>query len=152
MDIQKKELPAKTYIGKTKTLRIDELKNNLFFAETFDSVAAYCGQSGIQVVGAPVAMYKTWDHENGTTDVMVAFAVAAGTTSEEYEIMEVPAQEAFVGIHTGAYDGLQGAHNAMMEYTKKHGGTTGIVMEEYLTNPNEVASEADHQTAIIYYA
>ena len=52
----------------------------------------------------------------------------------------------------GSYDGLMGAHQAMMEHMNVEGAGHGrLTIEEYVVYPQEGIAEEDYKTRIIYY-
>lgn len=130
-------------------IKMAEMKNNPFFMETYGAVGQHAAATQ-QALNTAVAIYKSWDMEKGEAETFVGFSVADDFDAGELERLEVEAGDAMTLMHMGAYDGLGGSHQQLMNAMKEGGHTIELAIEEYLNNPNEVENEADLQTRITY--
>lgn len=151
MNIEKKHLEKKFYLGKTAEVKISELQNNHIFAEVYQAVGTYLGESGQSPI-ISAALYKTWEPENDKTELMPAFSVSEGCDPGEFELYTVPEGDAYVGIHKGSYTNLGESHQAMMDHVANEGAKMGgVVLEEYVVYPDEGVEEKDYETRLVYY-
>ena len=149
MSIEQTAFPKTTYVGKTTTIKMAEMKNNPFFMETYTAVGQHAGATQ-QALNTAVAIYKSWDMEKGEAETFVGFSVPDAFDAGDFERLEVDAGDAMSMMHAGSYDGLGQSHQQLMGAMKEAGHTIKLAIEEYLNNPQEVENEADLQTRITY--
>lgn len=150
MDIQKKDFQKRWVVGRTKPIKMSEMKDNPHFMETYSAVGKYAQESGQQITSA-VAIYKSWDMEKGESEVMPGFFVDEGFNPGEFELFEVPAGTALVGVHEGDYMNLGKSHETMMAAAKEEGTYPKLVLEEYLNMPGPDTPVEDLRTNIYQY-
>lgn len=150
MEIKQTEFEAKTYLGKSFTIPISEIKNNSAFDRVYTRVPEYCKKNGIEIIGPPVAIYKEWDEDKGETTFMPAYQVAPGIECDGYEVFEVPNSPAVLGIHIGDYYFLPEAHEKVKNYIEDNGIVSGPVIEEYATMPTPDADPRELVTNLWY--
>lgn len=146
MKIEKQLVGAKNYLGRTGKVKISELQGNPLFGSVYAEIA----QSGAQIVGPMAAIYQAWSPETNSCDLMPAITVSENTEPGNLELLKVPEGEALVGMYQGSYDGLPGAHQAMMEFLEKDHFQSDLTVEEYLNSPADTAPE-NLLTRIVYY-
>lgn len=148
MKIEQTKHPKTSYVGRTTTIKMAEMKNNPFFSESYGAVGKHAESTG-QQINMAVAIYKSWDMEKGEAETFVGFSVPEGFDAGELERLEVDACDAMSLMHLGSYDGLGKSHQMLMHAMKEAGHTIKLAIEEYLNNPHDVA-ESELQTRIVY--
>lgn len=153
MEIKKQHVEGQHYLGKTAKIKISEIMHNSIFKDTYGALGAYIHEKGIIPTGAPVAIYKSWHPEEDYTDLMPAFAVNADVEVGDFELFEVPASEAYVGIHNGSYAGLKEAHEAIMKKMEEEGAIPKLTVEEYTVGPKMDDNGMDDSKCVstLYY-
>lgn len=149
MAIEQTSFPKTTFVGKTTTIKMSEMKNNPFFMETYQAVGKHAASTE-QSLKTTVAIYKSWDMEKGEAETFVGFSVDDSFDSSDFERLEVDAGDAMTLMHMGSYDGLGGSHKQLMGTMAEAGHTIKLAIEEYLNNPSEVEDESALQTRITY--
>jgi effector-binding domain-containing protein len=110
--------------------------------------AAALGPTGAQITGGPYAR-SIW--QPGTS-VEVGFYVAADVQGEGRATGDaLPAGRFAVTIHTGPYDQLGPAYNAVRDWIAKEGlAIAGVPWEVYLSDPTETPDPSDWRTEVVF--
>ena len=108
--------------------------------------------NGLELRSPPTTLYVEWGPGMVTMHGGLAIAAVPTTSLPEGILVEtLPATEAAVTIHTGAYDGLGDAHAALDQFLDEHQLTkAGAPREIYLTDPGEVPDPANWKTQVIW--
>lgn len=113
------------------------------------AVFQYAMQSGFELRSRPTAIYQEWGP--GMVTIHAGMAVETGTPSDGIELATLPACDAAVTTHAGAYDGLGDAHAALEQFIDEQGlHSEGPPREIYLTDPGEVPDPKDWKTQIVW--
>ncbi len=139
---------AKSYYGKKDKMAFDKME--AFFGETYGKIGMALGEQKVQPIGAPKAIYFSFDEEKMVTDVAAVMEVAQGVKLDGFTKFETPAGKVLHIAYYGPYDKSGEAHYAMDDYMKAHNLTTVSVLEEYVTDPMTEKDPAKWLTNIYY--
>jgi AraC family transcriptional regulator len=145
--IRKTNLEAQTVLVKRKQIKPAEIAQVL--GEMFQQVFLYAQQSGIVVAGAPFVQYLTMGREEWTIEA--GFPVAGdANASGEIKTETLPGGPAAVTIHSGPYDKLREAHQAIHDWLTAEGlEGGGPPRESYITDPGAHPDPQDWKTEVI---
>jgi len=113
-------------------------------------IAAALSAQRLHPVGPPVAIYHAWTEDN--VDLELGFPVA-GDFHEVQDVKpsELPGGRVAFTLHTGPYDQIESAYNAVQEYAEANELTLAPAMwERYLTDPNQEPDLSKHLTQIVW--
>lgn len=140
---------AKTYYGKGDKLRFSEVE--AFFAQNYPNIFAELAKSKVKPVGAPKAIYFTFDEKTMVTDVAAVMEVPNTAKVANYQKFETPASKVLHIEYYGPYGAKSmEAHLAMANYMKEKGLTQSVVIEEYVTDPMMEKDSTKWLTNIFY--
>ncbi len=149
--IATREIAPQPAIVKRKTMKPDEIANNL--GQMFQEVFLLVQQKGIVLAGAPFARYMEWGPGLLTLDA--GFPVAAEFEGEEPTTAirgeTLPGGMVATTIHTGDYKNLTQAHAALQVWIRDQGlKPRGPAWESYVTDPAHVPDPKDWQTELFW--
>ncbi len=147
-DVKEIQWEAKTFYGIKQTLTFDKLAG--FFGESYGKLGAALAKTKTEYLGAPKAIYFSFDEQTMVTECAAAMEVPNGTKIDGFDKYETPAGKVLLIEYYGAYDKSGDAHKAMDAYIKKNGLTQGMVFEEYVTDPMVEKDTAKWLTNIFY--
>jgi len=147
-EIKEMQWEAKTFYGKKINTSFDKL--SAFFGENYQKLGEAMSKAKIEPVGAPKAIFFTFDEKTMMTDVAAVMEIPADKKLDGFEKFESPAGKVLMLEYWGAYDKSGDAHSAMDTYIKKNNLTQGLVFEEYITSPMTEKDTAKWQTNIYY--
>jgi hypothetical protein len=139
---------ARTYFGKKTTTTFDKL--SAFFAASFPKLFNDTKQAKLQPLGAPSAIFYTFDQKNMTTECAAVVALAPGSDLKGWEKIEVPACKVVQVAYYGPYEKSMGAHKAISAYMEPKGMKESLVIEEYVTDPMTEKDSTKWLTNIYY--
>lgn len=148
-DIHEMTWEAKTYYGERTMLAYDKI--SAFMGATYGKIGSALGAKKIEPMGAPKAIYFSFDESTMMADFAPVMEVSNGTYIKGLTKFETPAGKVLHLAYYGPYDGSIAAHHAMDDYTKKHNLTTVTVMEEYVTDPMTEKDASKWLTNIYYF-
>jgi AraC family transcriptional regulator len=116
--------------------------------ELLPKVFGYATESGATMVGPPFVRYVAFGEE---VSIEAGMPVAPGADAKgDIELGELPAGPAASTVHTGPYDGLGAAHQAVADWIDNEGSAPGgPPWEVYLTDPGEVPDPAEWKTQVL---
>lgn len=121
-------------------------------ARLLPAVYRHATAGGIAMVGPPFCRYADMTPGGVTIEAGLPVAAAAPAAGEILA-GTLPAGPAATTVHTGPYDGLGAAHEAIEAWLAGRGlAPTGPPWESYLTDPGEVPDPAEWQTEVIWPA
>jgi effector-binding domain-containing protein len=146
-DVKEIEMSPRVYIAVKDTVKFQDME--AFYAKSFGAVMGAMAKKKIQVAGPTSAVFFVWDEANAQA-VMAAGAPAKdGSKIDGFE--SIPAGGKALQIaYYGAYAGSANAHWAMDDYITSRGVESGLVIEEYVTNPMTEKDTAKWLTNIYY--
>ena len=108
-----------------------------FFGEAYGSIMRYLGELGEQPVGMPFAAYYNLDMK--ALDVEAGFPVARNLPEKgKIKSSKINAGKFGITLHTGSYDSVGPAYEALTDFVKQKGyEPTGVAYEYYLNDPTE---------------
>lgn len=128
------DFPATRYVGIRKVINMADLTNH--FQAVMPEVGTKVAEQGVEMAGAPSALYYLWDEETQKADLAIVIPVAAGVTVDGLEVIDLPANSAVQVDYVGNYDGIMAAHLAIDAYLKTNTLTSKLpVIESYLADP-----------------
>jgi len=136
METIRTQLPTATFAAVRATVPTSGLPE--FYDSAYSRVAQTAGREGWTITGPALGWYQAMPTE--TVDLAAGFAVegaAAGASSGDVEVLELPGGPALVLTYTGPYDGLPDAW-ARLEQDRAVLGVDGRgdFWEEYVTDPS----------------
>jgi len=123
-----------------------------FFAPSYAAINQAMQAKGATMTGAPSAIYYNWHEQNGAADVAAAIPTRANINDGDVQSITVPSSAAIAVEYRGAYDGIELAHMALMNYMKENNIAMGeLAIEEYLTDPASVPDPSQWLTRVVYF-
>ena len=120
------------------------------FGECWPQVFAYAIENGIEIAGAPFARYHGFEEGNLSVDIGIPIAAPANGKAD-IQYGEIPGGTHVSTIHQGPYDDLHRAHSAIEGWLADNDrSAAGPNWESYITDPEEVPSPADWETAVFW--
>ena len=115
-----------------------------------DEVSECASRQGVAVEGPPFARF--FDYTDEQADFEAGFAVSAPLRAEgRVEPGELPGGRAAITVHRGAYEELQGAHDAIGDWVLAHGHDPGgPVWEVYVSGPQQHDDPARWETKVVW--
>lgn len=146
-DIQETDLAVQPVLCCRTRTSMDQIATVL--GQLLPKVFGYATQSGATLVGPPYVRYLDFGPE---LTLEAGLPVAPGASAhEDIELNELPAGAAISTIHTGPYDGLRAAYEALEAWMKDKGiPPRGAPWEVYLTDPGEVPNPAEWKTQVFW--
>lgn len=150
--IRKTNLEAQTILVKRRQIKPAEIAQA--FGEMFQQVFLYAQQNGIVLAGAPFAQYLTMRGEEWTIEAGFPVAGDAGAPGEikmgDIRTDALPGGPAAITVHSGPYDKLREAHQAVDDWLKAEGiEAAGPPRESYITDPGSHPDPQDWKTEVI---
>ena len=119
------------------------------FGRVYGSIIQYLGELGEQPVGAAFGAYYNMDMQN--LDVELGFPVSKELPGKEgIKASHIPGGKFAVVLHTGPYDKVGPAYEALTKWIAENGyEPTGVVYEFYLNDPMQTKPE-DLKTQVMF--
>lgn len=145
--VENVELPEGHAVGIRETHPISELPG--FFGSAFGELAQYVLANGASFSGPPFARY--FSVEESSVDVEAVFPVTRPLEgSGRIHGVHLAACGAIQVRHTGPYDDLGAAYQAIEAWLVEHGRTRADAPREvYLNGPDEVTGPEQLETLVI---
>ncbi|MBP9068398.1 MAG: GyrI-like domain-containing protein [Bacteroidia bacterium] len=147
-DVRELNWEAKTFYGIRG--KMEFMKMAAFFGESYGKIGEALGKAKATPIGAPKAIYFSFDEKTMVGDLAAVMEFANGTKISGLEKWETPAGKVLLIEYYGSYDKSGNAHYAMDAYMKEKGYTQGTVLEEYVTDPMSEKDTAKWLTNIFY--
>lgn len=137
--------PATTFATVRKTVKIAEM--NQFFGPAYAEVAAAAGS---QIRGNSHSITYKWDETNGEGDIAAAFPVSGPVKG--MAMVDIPETKGYKLVLVGPYttENFMGAHMAMRKHAGENGLAEPLVIEEFVTGPEQEADSNKWVTHIYY--
>jgi len=134
-EIKLLDLPAQPVLVMRAVVPVEKLPE--FFGKAFGGVMAYLSELGEAPSGMPFGAYYNLDMS--ALDVEAGFPVAKKYPHQgEIKCQEIPAGKFVSTLHRGAYDTVEPAYNALVDWAKaNHYEPSGVAYEYYLNDPSE---------------
>ncbi len=131
-------------------VEMGEMKS--FFENSYAAISKAMMENGVEMTGAPLAVFYSWDEEIGIADVAAGIPVNKNVQTGDVQMMNVPAGKALAIDYYGPYDETELAHLALSHYMQEHEIMPGeLVIEEYLTDPGSVSNPNEWLTRVAYF-
>jgi effector-binding domain-containing protein len=113
-------------------------------------VAECASRQGVAIEGPPFARF--FDYTDEQADFEAGFPVSAPLRAEgRVEPGELPGGRAAITVHRGAYEDLEGAHDAIGDWVLAHDHDPGgPVWEVYVSGPQQHADPARWETKVVW--
>ncbi len=144
-EIEEREEPMQTVLYIATTCKAAEIGKAL--GQILPEVGRYVQQSGATTVGPPFCRYTamhedSWDLEGG---IAVTASVAE---TERVKVGQMGGRVACT-LHTGPYDQLGKAHEALCAWASANGREiAGAAWDLYITDPGQLPDPKDWQTLV----
>lgn len=148
-EIQRTNWAGKQYVAARSTLQMDKISE--FLGLHYGRIMQGLGSAGVQMTGAPSALYYTWDEQTGSTNMAAAIPVSGPAQITDTEMITIPAGKTLMIDYYGPYDKIGDAHVALDQYIQETGAAvTSPAIEEYITDPATEPDTAKWLTRIYY--
>ena len=159
MSIQETTFGPKTYLVLKKSISTDQVSDKAMYDEAGKKLGAYIAAKDLKITGPWTVVYFTWDQENKTTDMGIAFPIDGLTEVNDIElsILEVPELKAAKETLEGSYEGIFTVHQSLMEYSNEHGHNEKvenapiIAAEEYVVTGMQDPNPENWRTDIYHF-
>ncbi|MEX2430602.1 MAG: GyrI-like domain-containing protein [Dehalococcoidia bacterium] len=147
-EVQQEERDETPTVIVTEHVPVAEIKQRL--GQLFNEVHAHIIASGAQPIGAPFARYHSMTDED--------FEMEAGFVVDRpldgtgrMQASTLPGGPTAVTWHTGPFEEVSEAYEAVEEWMKEHGkAPSGVPWEAYWTDPNEEPDPANWRTEVVW--
>lgn len=128
--------------------RVSKDEISTLLGKLLPKVFGYATESGATMAGPPYGRYLDFGEDGVSLEA--GLPVAPGAIGKgDIKLGALPAGPAASTIHTGPYDGLGAAHEALQAWVGSNGASPGgAPWEVYLTDPGEVPDPADWKTQV----
>jgi hypothetical protein len=145
--IEEYTFPATSFAIIRKTVKMNEMDS--FFHQSYRTIETAAGS---QIKGNKHTIAYTWDEAKGEADLAVGFPVngpVKGVT-----MLDIPESKGYKLVMTGAYnmESFKNAHTAIGKHAGANGLTDPLMMEEYVTGPEQEADTNKWVTHLYYIA
>ncbi|NNC92063.1 MAG: AraC family transcriptional regulator [Acidimicrobiia bacterium] len=140
------EQPTMVIHGKIK---LEDIPS--FLGRVYHTVESQIHQAGAHVVGEPFARYRALDSGYREFEIEAGLPVFMAVSGHgEVEASLLPGGPAAVMVHTGPYERMEPAYDAMSTWMQEHGvHPEGAAWEVYHTDPNGQPDPATWRTEIV---
>lgn len=151
-EIKVEEVGARNYLAHRKTISMAETEMQAFFGTQYGHLMGQLLKAGVEMDGAPSALYYSWDEKAGMTDVAAAIPVKSEVAVMKHDtLISLPASRAAILDYYGSYDNLEEAHYAIDDLFVDFGYELQLpVVEEYITDPMAEPDTSRWLTRIVY--
>jgi effector-binding domain-containing protein len=117
--------------------------------QAYGAIIQYAGQLGVQPSGAPFVAYYNMDMQD--LDIEIGFPFAQALTGRgNIRAGEIPGGRAATCVHTGPYDQVRGAYEALQKWFGASSYIpTGVAYEFYLNDP-QTTPPPELQTQVVF--
>ncbi len=130
----------------TATLRVAEI--GPWLAGTYGMLARVITERGAHPVGPPFARYHMLAEDRFAVEA--GFPVSASVNAGDVRSSELPGGAVAVTVHTGPYDEMRPAYEALTSWVGGHGGEpAGDPWEVYFSDPAREPDPAAWRTEIV---
>lgn len=144
-EVTTSERDAMTYAGKKEVVKMMDM--GTYFPENMPKIGMAAGE---MAVGAPSALFWSWDTINMESEMTVAMPIK-GDAPEGYETYEQPAGQYISVDYYGDYDGTGAAHGSLWAHIGANNlELNGAMMEEYITDPTTEKDTSKWLTRVVY--
>lgn len=147
-DVQELTWEVKTYYGKRTKLEFPKMAD--YIGKTYGEIGEAMKKAKAEAIGAPKAIYFSFDETTMVADFAPVMEVANSTKLTGLEKFETPAGKVLLIDYYGPYEKSGQAHYAMDAYMKEKGLSQSVVVEEYITDPMTEKDPAKWLTKIYY--
>ena len=143
--IEEREEPLQTVLFIGTTCKATEIGPTL--GQLYGEIGRYIGQNGAKTVGPPFCRYTamhgdTWDLEGG---IAIAEPIPVSGRIQSGQL----GGHVACTLHTGPYDRLGAAHEALGAWAEAQGKTiAGAPWDLYITDPGELPDPETWQTMV----
>jgi len=126
----------------------DPEKISAKFAEAFTALFTHVIANGAQPAGQPFGRYHAV--KDNELDIEAGIPVAKAIDGKgDIKAIELPGGKVITTVHTGPYEKLAGAHEALQKWVEqKSYKPTGAVWEVYVTDPGKEKDPNKWQTKL----
>ena len=142
-----RELPAQPTLTIRARTSVQDLPQ--LIGKSYGAIVQHLTQLGQYPAGAPFAAYYNMDMQN--LDVELGFPVPKELPGkDEIKPGRIPGGKFGVVLHTGPYDKVGAAYEALAKWIAEKGfEVTGVAYEVYLNDPDETKPE-DLKTQVMF--
>ena len=150
-DVRVKELPIQPIVSIRASVLHEEIMR--FYDDAQAELGAYVQQIGVAVTGPKMSLWHSGPQDSPThTDIETCLPIAHLVPAHgRIQSRELPAGRVVYTIHTGAYDTLGEAFEAVWAYTQQQGyEVAGPPRDLVLIGDNDVRDPAGYRTEVAW--
>ena len=117
--------------------------------QAYGAILQYVEPLGVQPCGAPFVAYYNMNMQD--LDIEIGFPFAQALAGQgDIQAGEIPGGKAVTCVHTGPYDQVRDAYEALQEWFESHNDIpTGVAYEFYLNDP-QTTPLSELQTQVVF--
>ncbi len=143
-------LPSKQYAAIQQEVAFTNMKD--FFKKSYPALSQALKENKARMMGAPSALYFSWDEGLGTSDMAAVIATNRLVKGDNIKMIKLEGGKAFSVDYYGPYEGVGPAHMAIDLHLKKNNlEFKPPIIEEYITDPGLVPDSSKWLTKIYYF-
>jgi effector-binding domain-containing protein len=136
LKIDRVDVAAENILFVTTSSSQDPADIALAMAEAYSRVSGFMNSTGIDMVGAPMAITRTWEEGSYSFDAAIPVNNIPSDLPEGIEPGQSPSGPAVRAVHHGAYDQMMPTYEKLAAYMTAHGLSQGSVSwEHYISDP-----------------
>lgn len=148
-EIKEVKFRAKRYAAIQQEVAFADMKE--FFGNSFGALNGAIMGSKATMLGAPSALYFTWDDGLAVSDMAAAIATNRTVSGDNIKMIKIEGGKALSIDYYGPYEGLGTAHMALGMHMKKNNiEFKAPAVEEYVTDPGAEPDSSKWLTTIYY--
>ncbi|TXT59910.1 MAG: Transcriptional regulator [Promethearchaeota archaeon] len=134
-----KDLPKQLTLAVRTITSVGELPEVI--GKVYGDIITYLAELGEDPAGMPFVIYYNLDMAN--LDIEIGFPVSKKFPDKGIiKSSELPSGKTASGMHHGPYEEMKSTYDALTEWVENEGyEATGIAIEYYYNNPEEVSPE-----------
>jgi effector-binding domain-containing protein len=148
-EIKEVNFRAKRYAAIQQEVAFADMKD--FFGKSFAALSQALEQTNAKMMGAPSALYFTWDEGLAISDMAAAFATNRTVSGDNIKMIKLEGGKVLSIDYYGPYEGLGTAHMALGLHMKKNNLEFQMpAIEEYITDPGTEPDSSKWLTKVYY--
>ena len=150
-DPEFRESPKVDYLGKRMQMNMKDLTASVY-EETFGQIFASLGKNRVEVGGAPMTLFHSFDEETLDMDMVIAVpTIGPSPVVDGMVIGSIEEGRDAYGVHAGSYDTSAETWGNMESYMKcSSSEMRGMPYEQYIVGPDTEPDTSKWVTHVVY--